>query len=1031
MKKNVIILLLGWLMCFVAAAGVTVAVYNGLHRHSHRYESEVIAPTCTEKGYTLHTCECGNSYKDNYIDATGHSYEDGKCGICGYEHPHEYEKSITPPTCQDKGYTTYSCICGVSYTADETDIVDHNYVNGKCSMCGIDHDCVYTPTVTPPTCTASGFTTYACTCGASYIDNYTDPLDHDYENGICKVCKTAHGHDFDMATVAPTCTEQGYTTYYCDGCGYSYNGDYTDALDHNFVNGECTRCHEEHDCEYTQTVTDPTCTEQGYTTHTCTCGASYVDDYIDALSHNFVNGECTRCHEEHDCEYTQTVNQPTCTEQGYTTHTCTCGNSYTDDYVDALGHNYQNGECERCGKEMPRPESVSLNKTSLYIKKGNSETLTASILPADAFDQQLIWSSSDENTVTVENGVVTAVEYGSATVTVTTVDGNKTARCSVTVGEFRFFSIYENGKVVAYSVDSYEGMAGSEVIIPSSYNGKPVTEIRSLAFFGSDNIVSVTIPDSVKVIASNAFSNCRGLKSIEIPDSVTTIEKNAFIYCRKLTDINIPDSVTFIGESAFQYCYSVKSISIGKGVASIGSRAFAVGYNTYGSMLESITVDEENQHFYSKNNCLIERENNVLLFGCFNSVIPEGITEIAEYAFHGCNQLTDIHIPATVNAIGNNAFSYCSGLTSIEIPDSVTTIEKYAFSCCSSLTSINIPDGVTSIGDYVFYNCRSLTSINIPESVTSIGKYSFNDCENLTSINLPDGVTSIGNSAFSGCNKLTSIKFPNKLTTIENRAFAFCYGLTNIVMPDSLISIGSDAFLNCIGLTNVVIPNSVTTIGSGAFSLCWKITEIVIPASVISIGAGAFSGGMLDKITVADGNAKYYSKNNCVIERGSETLVQGSNSSVIFDGIKVIGAGAFEGSRGFTTVKLPNSVTTIGNRAFTSCSDLTTMVIPESVTSIGDSAFMWCHKLTSVTISDSVTEIKNSTFLECTSLTSITISGNVTSIGASVFRRCSALKSINFNGTKAEWLNIEKGSNWDDNTGNYTVHCTDGDIEKE
>ena len=87
------------------------------------------------------------------------------------------------------------------------------------------------------------------------------------------------------------------------------------------------------------TVTAPTCTEPGYTTHKCTsCDYSYNDSYIEPLGHN----------------YTEAVTKPTCTERGYTTYTCAvCGDSYKGSYVDPLGHNYKNGTCTRCGVKDP------------------------------------------------------------------------------------------------------------------------------------------------------------------------------------------------------------------------------------------------------------------------------------------------------------------------------------------------------------------------------------------------------------------------------------------------------------------------------------------------------------------------------------------------------------------------------------------------------------------------------------------------------------------------------------------------------
>ena len=105
------------------ASGAKVIAYSwylAAIGHSHRYNSTVTAPTCTEQGYTTHTCTCGDSYVDSYTDPLGHTYE----------------AVITAPTCTEQGYTTYTCECGDSYVADYVDATGHSYENGICTICG-------------------------------------------------------------------------------------------------------------------------------------------------------------------------------------------------------------------------------------------------------------------------------------------------------------------------------------------------------------------------------------------------------------------------------------------------------------------------------------------------------------------------------------------------------------------------------------------------------------------------------------------------------------------------------------------------------------------------------------------------------------------------------------------------------------------------------------------------------------------------------------------------------------------------------
>ena len=192
------------------------------------------------------------------------------------------------------------------------------------------------------------------------IEPYNEPL----TGATIHYGGTAHTHSYTAAVTAPTCTEQGYTTYTCS-CGDSYKSDYKDALGHDYKNGTCTRCGAKdpgvtppHTHDYKSVVTKPTCTERGYTEHVCSCGSSYKTDYTAALGHDYKNGLCTRCGAKdpsaHTHDYKATVTKPTCTERGYTTYTCSvCGDSYKGSYVDPLGHDYKNGTCTRCGAKDP------------------------------------------------------------------------------------------------------------------------------------------------------------------------------------------------------------------------------------------------------------------------------------------------------------------------------------------------------------------------------------------------------------------------------------------------------------------------------------------------------------------------------------------------------------------------------------------------------------------------------------------------------------------------------------------------------
>ena len=224
-------------------------------------------------------------------------------------------------------------------------------------------------------------------------------------------------------------------------------------------------------------------------------------------------------------------------------------------------------------------------------------------------------------------------------------------------------------------------------------------DLMSIVFCGMDlsaipDEMLVNIPPNKLLIKDGVLITCfnKNVEEVIIPDNVTRIGDNAFERCKSLTSITIPDSVISIGFHAFEGCISLKSIVIPKSVTSIEFAAFDFGVDSF----EEIIVDRDNKIYDSRENCsaIIETETNVLIFGCKNTKIPDGVTSIGDYSFSGCESLTSVVIPACVASIGKYAFSNCTSLTSIVIPDSVTSIGEYAFLGCKSLADIIANDEI-------------------------------------------------------------------------------------------------------------------------------------------------------------------------------------------------------------------------------------------------------------------------------------------------------------------------------------------------
>ena len=147
-------------------------------------------------------------------------------------------------------------------------------------------------------------------------------------------------------------------------------------------------------------------------------------------------------------------------------------------------------------------------------------------------------------------------------------------------------------------------------------------------------------------------------------------------------------------------------------------------------------------------------------WACYTYVIPEACLSSGNYATYiNLYKITDFEVPEGVTEIPDYAFNGCETLESVTLPDSVESIGNAAFYGCTSLREIEIPESVTFIGDEAFYDCSSLKSISIPHGVAILNYKVFSGCESLKSVTLSAGVLSVFDTAFRGCNKIANVYY--------------------------------------------------------------------------------------------------------------------------------------------------------------------------------------------------------------------------------------------------------------------------------
>lgn len=308
--------------------------------------------------------------------------------------------------------------------------------------------------------------------------------------------------------------------------------------------------------------------------------------------------------------------------------------------------------------------------------------------------------------------------------------------------------------------------------------------------------------------------------------------------------------IGFYGAGVFRGCSKITSIAIPRGYESIPSTTFIDCENLRSFRWSSGNPEGRNGDYFIENGVLYSSYNVGKMF-CY----PAGKTD------------SEFKIPTNCNSIGEYCFYRQRHLKNISFNDGLKNIENCAFYGCEGIMSLTIPYGVTKIGDFAFENCTSLETVIIPASATHINKGAFKGCSKLKLVTIENGVETIKSEAFANCVSLETIIIPASVTTIDERAFAGCSNLKTVILQSGAKKYGADVFDGCNSLNEVRIvdlsgwcQSQFATPLANPVNISKKhnylgkiITDLAIPNDVNNLGQNVFYGySPLRSITFPD-----------------------------------------------------------------------------------------------------------------------------------------------------------------------------------
>ena len=602
---------------------------------------------------------------------------------------------------------------------------------------------------------------------------------------------------------------------------------------------------------------------------------------------------------------------------------------------------------------------------------------------------------------------------------------------------------------------AFDGFRGDLIIA----EGNPMTKIGDYAFYGYKGSSTITIPATVTEIGQRAFSECdyaklvfpegsrieklgdgafggnvridnvviadgvttlgslngaKGLRKITLPNTLT--ELPSMSGCASMISLVIPESVTSIPEGAFYGCIKLAEVYNLSNVTIDTTQLAVEGIGVVHTSLDEPSIYERDGDFVFIN------DN-----GKYTLWFYEG-------------DPTDVVFPLTHN---DEPFVYSLNCVPRPVKITFPTIEPPYFGdpydneafqlnrifdedTWEFIEEVKILSGKVFGGNDTFRpptrtsppyeQPNNIKKVYIPNNICRVdGTFNylpdacFNEYENGIYIGSEDNPYLVLLETKS--EGVTSLDIHDGCRAIDRSAFYSTAKLvTHLTIPDSIVFINAYSSFDELNLENAVVHDNATYIGNetNPYAVLMKvndltITSIDIPETTKVIAPSAF----------CDMNTG----------KGCSDLT----SLTLPNGLKGIGMYSFA-LAGITSLTIPDGVEYIDITAFGGCPNLQSVVFPDTMKEIPAGTFMQCGFET-FTVQEGIEVISPSAF-QGSKLVTITLPSTLKNIGVMAFAQCTTLTAINYNGTKEEWSMITKGDGWDDQTGTYVVHCTDGDVAK-